>query len=168
MPFPNRPRVSRETRLLLATVFFSLVALWVLARIRFPEQPHTPNPVAPLLTQLAPDTAFEDLARAVFELEPKAASALTMISVQRPSLAIRSGDETQLIPSLRFRDDAVVALIDTPTGASITGGTLVAHDPVTGLAVLRTASSDLPQVRTWTPQRIGYPRYVLVSDVSQG
>jgi len=145
-----------------------MIALWVLARIRFPEQPHAPNPVAPLLTQLAPDTAFEDLARTVFELEPKAASALTMISVQRPSLAIRSGDETQLIPSLRFRDDAVVALIDTPTGASISGGTLVAHDPVTGLAVLRTASSELPQVRTWTPQRIGYPRYVLVSDVSQG
>src|SRR5262245_22409325 len=102
MPFPHRPRVSRETRLLLATVFFSMIALWVLARIRFPEQPHAPNPVAPLLTQLAPDTAFEDLARAVYELEPKAASALTMISVQHPSLAIRSVDESAWVWHLQF------------------------------------------------------------------
>src|SRR5262245_18313549 len=162
MPFPVRPRVSRETRLLLATVFFSLAALWVLARIRFPEQPRTPNPVAPLLTQLAPGRAFEDLERAVFELEPQAAAALTMISVRRPSLAVRTGDETQLIPSLRFLEDAVLALIDTPTSASITGGTLVAHDPSTGLAVLRTASAELPQIHTWTPQSTGYPRFVLV------
>jgi S1-C subfamily serine protease len=69
--------------------------------------------------------------------------------------------------SLQFRDDAVVALIDTPVGVSISGGTLVAHDPVTGLAVVRTASSELPVVRTWTPQGLDYPRYVFVSDVSQ-
>src|SRR5215510_13754888 len=105
MPFPDRPRVSRETRLLLTTVLFSLAALWVLARIRFPERPRTPNPVAPLLTQLEPATAFEDLERAVFELEPQVAPALTMLSVQRPGPAPRSDDERQLIPSLRFRDD---------------------------------------------------------------
>ena len=34
------------------------------------------NPVAPLLTQLAPGTAFEDLERAVFGLEPQVVPAL--------------------------------------------------------------------------------------------
>src|SRR5215510_12523206 len=136
MPFPDRPRVSRETRLLLMTVFLSLAALWVLARIRFPERPRTPNPVEPLLTQLAPGTAFEDLERAVFEVEPKVASALQVISLQTAGSSVSLDGGVQSIQSLRFRDDTVVALIDAAVAASITDGALVAHDPVTGLALL--------------------------------
>jgi hypothetical protein len=150
------------------TLFLSLAALWVLARIRFPEQPRTPNPVAPLLTQLAPGTAFEDLERTVFELEPQVVPALHMLSVRQAGDMGGVGGQGQSIPSLRFRNDAVVALIDTPATVSITGGTLVAHDSVTGLSVLQTSSSDFQPIRTWTPQRIDYPRYVLASDVSQG
>jgi hypothetical protein len=149
-------------------LFLSLAALWVLARIRFPEQPRTPNPVAPLLTQLAPSTAFEDLERAVFALEPQVVPALHMIRVRRAVPVGGLGGEERSIPSLRFRNDAVVALIDTPAITSVTGGTLVAHDPVTGLSVLQTSSFDLPAVRMWTAQQIDYPRYVLVTDVSHG
>jgi hypothetical protein len=150
------------------TVFLSLAALWVLGRIRFPERPRTPNPVAPLLTQLAPGTAFEDLERTVFELEPKVASALQVISVQPAGSSGSLDGGVQSILSLRFRDDAVVALIDAAVAASITDGALVAHDPVTGLALLRTAGSETPPIWTWTPQSMDYPRYLLVSDVSQG
>jgi hypothetical protein len=163
-----RPRVSRETRLLLTTVFLSLAALWVLARIRFPERPRTPNPVAPLLTQLTPGTVFEEFERAVFELEPRVASALHVILARRAGSGGGWGGEGQSIPSLRFRSDAVLALIDNTTGTSITGGTLVAHDRATGLAILRTANSELPSLEPWTPQRTDYPRYFLVSDVTQG
>jgi hypothetical protein len=163
-----RPRVSRETRLLLTTVFLSLAALWVLARIRFPERPRTPNPVAPLLTQLTPGSVFEDLERAVFELEPHVASVLQVILVQRAGSAGGWGGEGQSISSLRFRSDAVVALIDNTAGTAITGGTLVAYDRATGLAILRTASSEFPSIETWKPQPTGYPRYFLVSDVTQG
>jgi hypothetical protein len=171
MAFPDRarPRVSRETRLLLTTVFLSIAALWVLARIRFPERPATPNPVTPLLAQLSPRRVlFEDLERAVFELEPEALSALHVLSVQPAGPAGGWDGSGHSIASLRFRDDAVVALMDTVVGVSITGGKLLAHDPVTGLAVIRTASSELPPLRTWTPQSTDYPRYVLVSDASQG
>ena len=166
IPDLPRPRVSRETRLLLLTVFLSLATLWVLGRIRFPDRPRTANPVAPLLTQLARGTAFEDIERAVHDMEPQVMSALQVISMERAGSAGGKGG-AQSIPSLRFRDDAVVALIDNVGGASITGGTLVARDPVTGLAVLRTASSELPSIQTWTPQGLDYPRYVLVSDVLQ-
>src|SRR5262245_64238837 len=145
MAFPGlpRPRVSRETRLLLLTVFLSLATLWVLGRIRFPELPRVASPVAPLLTQLQRGTAFEDIERAVYELEPEVMPALHIISMERAGTAAGKGGAGQSIPSLRFRDDAVVALIDSVAGA-ITGGMLVAHDPLTGLAVLRTASSPLP------------------------
>jgi len=33
-----RPRVSRETRMLITTIVISIVALWVLSRVRFPER----------------------------------------------------------------------------------------------------------------------------------
>jgi hypothetical protein len=150
------------------TVFLSLAALWVLARIRFPERPRPSNPVAPLLTQLMPGAAFENLERAVFELEPRVASVLHVISVQRSGSDSGSSDGGRTISSFRFRNDAVVTLIDAVAGTSITGGTLVAHDRVTGLAVLHTATAELPSIETWTPERIDYPHYFLVSDVSQG
>src|SRR5688572_3299582 len=67
----SRPSVSRETRLLLLTALFALLALWVLARLRFPERPITANPVPPILSQLVPAPGFEDLASAVFNLQSR-------------------------------------------------------------------------------------------------
>ena len=48
-----RSRVSRETRQLLIAALVALLALWVLARIRFPGQPVSPNPIPSLLSQLS-------------------------------------------------------------------------------------------------------------------
>lgn len=53
----RRSRISRDTRLLLITVCIAVAALWVLARLRFPDRPATANPIPPLLTQLAPRAA---------------------------------------------------------------------------------------------------------------
>lgn len=161
------PRVSRETRRLLATVLLSLAALWVLARIRFPEQPPTPDPVAPLLRQLSPRTTFEDLERAVLELEPEVLPALLVISAEATLPAGNGSLRRQAVASLRFRDDAAVALIEAEAGAP-TGVTLLARDPASGLAVVQTASSAAPALRTWTPRRMEYPRYVMVSEASHG
>jgi hypothetical protein len=87
------PRVSRETRLLLTTALLAVVALWVLARIRFPDQP-AGTPVQPLLTQLAPRPAFDNLASEIAQLRPRI--------------------EPLLIGSaLRIRDDAAVTLLDS-------------------------------------------------------
>ena len=47
-PFSSyRPRVSRESRLLLTTGAAAILALWVLARVRFDDPAVTRNPVAP-------------------------------------------------------------------------------------------------------------------------
>ena len=48
----HRPRISRETRLLLTTAFLAVAVLWGLARVRFPDRPASPNPDPPLLTPL--------------------------------------------------------------------------------------------------------------------
>src|SRR3990172_11387893 len=82
---PHRPRVSRETRLLLITVLISIVTLWVLARVRFPDRPVTPNPVPPLLAQLPARPAFEDLAFTVAEVESGLVLSLLALELeQRP------------------------------------------------------------------------------------
>ena len=59
---PQSGRLSRETRQLLTAALLALVALWVLARIRFPDQPATPNPLPSLLSQLSPVPRFANLA----------------------------------------------------------------------------------------------------------
>ena len=57
-----RSRVSRETRQLLIAALIALLALWVLARIRFPGQPVNPNPIPSLLSQLSSVPRFANLA----------------------------------------------------------------------------------------------------------
>lgn len=158
-------RVSRDTRRLLATVLLSLAALWILARIRFPERPPTPNPVAPVLTQIAPRAAFEDLERAVFEMEPVVSPALVVLRAERraPGGALRE----QPVASLRFRSDAVLALTDGAGASPAPGVSLAARDRASGLTVYRTPPSELSSPKTWTPQTLDYPRYVLVSDTLQ-
>jgi len=59
---PYRPRVSRETRLLLIAGVLAVAALWLLARIRFPERDVSPNPLPSVLSQLASGPKYDDLA----------------------------------------------------------------------------------------------------------
>ena len=78
---PYRPRVSRETRLLLIAGVTAVAALWLLARIRFPERPATPNPVPSVLSQLASGPKYDDLAGEIAQLH-----ARLQPSAERPRL----------------------------------------------------------------------------------
>ena len=157
---PSRPRVSRETRLLFITVLVAIVALWVLARIRFPDQPATPSPVPQLLTQLADRTGFEDLAVEVAGLESRLASSL---------LALEFAQD--VLPALRIHNDVVVALLATASGVEgaqpPAGPIVLARDPASGLAVIQVPTAPAPALPLWSPPRMQYPRYLLVSDVSR-
>ena len=156
---PPRPRVSRETRLLFITVLVAIVALWVLARLRFPDQPDMLNPVPQLLTQLADRTGFEDLAVEVAGLESRLASSLVALEFAQ-----------DVAPGLRIHDDIVVALLPPaggPVGTpSAAGLTVLARDPASGLAVIRVPPARAVALPLWSPQQLEYPRYLLVSDVS--
>ena len=145
--------MSRETRLLFITVLVAVVTLWVLARIRYPGQPATPNPVPSLLTQLAPRAGFEDLAVEVAGLESRLAPSL---------VALESGQD--VLPALRIRDDVVVARLTSNLTPKLT---VLARDPASGLAVIRVPAAPAPALALWSPQRMQYPRYLIVSDVSR-
>lgn len=169
---PPRPRVSRETRLLFITVLISIVTLWVLARVRFPERPVTPNPVPPLLAQLPARPAFEDLVFAVAELESRLVPSLLAIEIeQRPPSGDQPAVAQDVIPALRIRDDVAVALLETTTGVARARRpadlTLLARDPASGLAVIRVQAAPAPVLTVWSPQRLQYPRYLIVSNISR-
>lgn len=164
----HRPRVSRETRLLLGIVLLSVSTLWVLARIRFPDRPPTPNPVPPVLAQLAPPPPMEAIASSLAELQPRIEQAVIALGVGWPPG--RLGEvPSATIPALRFRDDLAMTILDGAKAdeqAAAVNAEVVGHDPVSGLAVVRVAYAAVPALSLWSPMQMQYPRFLVAADVS--
>jgi len=167
---PKHPSVSRDTRLLFAVILISVAMLWVLARIRFPDRPPPPNPVAPVLAQLAPPSAFDDIAASVAQLEPRLRDSVIALDVWRQS-GRPPHSASGVVPALRFRDDLAVALMRPDVEAfevtSHSGIEEVARDPVSHLAVIRTSEGIAPLLSTWSPRRFDYPRFLLAADTTR-
>jgi hypothetical protein len=164
---PYRPRVSRETRLLLTAGVMAVAALWLLARIRFPERPVTPNPVPSVLSQLAGGPKYDDLAGEIAQLQTHLQPSL--LTLDAPSAVLGSVQTASRTTAIRLRDDLAIALV--PSGSNRDGwndATIVVRDAASGLAVVRVpvpipTSPPVP----WTPrQHPQQPRYLVASDVS--
>jgi hypothetical protein len=171
----RRPPLARETRLLLMTILVSLAALWVLARIRFAERPVTPNPITPVLTQLAPPPVFEQLSSAVFQVESRLSPLLMGIEVRRRASAGEQGPD--VIPALRLDGDIAVALLNQSGSADdadlVSGVKVIAMDPTTGLAVLgvpvgEPSAEPFAAPVPWSPRRPEYPRFLVAGEISSG
>lgn len=166
---PFRPRVSRETRMLLTTAFIGLAALWVLARIRFPDQPATPNPVPPLLTQITVGAKFDDLASEISQIQSRLDSYLLALGVP-PSGQDGATSGTPYLPvALRIRDDAAVTLFDTTKTSEHAGlgSPVIGSDAASGLAVVGVPTAPPLAREVWSPQRLQRPRYLIASDVGR-
>ena len=162
---PYRPRVSRETRLLLTAGLMAVAALWLLARIRFPERPVTPNPVPSVLSQLASVPKYDDLAGEIAQLLARLQPSLLALDVPTAVGSLQTSPRTAAI---RLRDDLAVTLV--PPGSSRerwNDAPIVAHDAASGLAVVHVpiSLSSSPPV-PWTPRQPQQPRYFVASDVS--
>jgi hypothetical protein len=155
---PYRPRVSRETRLLLTTAVLAMTALWLLARIRFPDRPVSPNPVQPLLTQLASGPSFSDLAAEVTLLEPRVRASLLALDLDT------GGATPERRPALRVRDDVVVMV--TPLGGHSPVPPAAVRDPASGLTVvLMPPPEPATPVSVWSPTRLEQARYLMATDM---
>jgi hypothetical protein len=141
----GQPVISRETRRLLITIVVSVTALWVLARIRFQERPVTSTPVPTVLAQLRPAPDYADLARAIADIRPGIAAAV--------STSAGGG------AALRIREDAAVTLAPGSTD------TVLSVDRPTGLAIVRHAHGNMPGVMPWVPRLLDYPRYLIATDL---
>ena len=149
----TRPRVSRETRRLLAAAGLALLALWILARLRFPERPPSPNPVAPVLTQISPPSTFAGLAQETARVEQRIAPLFAAVTWRLP------GEENaRAYPAWPWRDDLAIAML--PSASAVPArDDIRTVDPPTGLALVRVAPPDGPPGTIWTPDRLDIPRY---------
>jgi hypothetical protein len=147
-----RPRVSRETRLLLTAGVAAVTVLWLLARVRFDDRPVTPNPVPSVLGQLNSGARYDTLASEIADLQSRLAPWLVVVDDQ--------------IAAFRWRDDLAIALV--PGEGRLERrrpANTQALDPGTGLAVIRVsdrAPASLPP--QWTPRDPRQPRYVAGTD----
>ncbi len=148
-----RPRVSRETRRLLAAAGLALLALWILARLRFPEQPSSPNPVTPVLTQISPPTTFASLAQEAARVEQRIAPLFSVVPWQPPA-----EEHLRAYPAWPWRDDLAIALL--PAAATTPArDDIKTVDPPTSLALVRIGRHEGPPGAIWTPDRLDVPRY---------
>jgi hypothetical protein len=157
----RRPSVSRDTRALLITMLVSITALWGLARLRFPERPMGPNPVPPVLAQLAPASPLESFAGAVRDLEPKILPTLVVLS--------GDGEDRDAAIGLRLPDGLVATFADVATWEH-EAALLIARNDATGLSIFPAPTSEFPTVlRQWTHWAPNpSPRFLLAAESSRG
>lgn len=146
-----RPRVSRETRRVLATAFLAVLVLLVLARLRFPDRPPAVNPVPVILDQLTDRASFAQLASRVAEIRDDLAASLLQQA------------------GLRIRDDLAVTIAPRPAGDGGDRPGLIAEDRGSGLILTQTAAdtrAELPLL--WSPRELSQPRYLLATSPAPG
>ena len=149
-----RSRVSRETRQLLTAALVALLALWVLARIRFPGPPSGPNPIPNLLAQLSTPPRFASLGGEIAELQGRLASSWLSIPVSTDDSA-ESG--SRRLPAMRLqRSTAVIGLRSSdrlPNEREV-----LAFDRASGLAAGSPGYLPLAGAGTWlTPLPVNFP-----------
>jgi S1-C subfamily serine protease len=156
-----RGRVSRETRQLLMAALVALLALWVLARVRFPGPPSSPNPIPTLLSQLSPAPRFASLAGEIAELHGRLASSWLATPVIAADESTGTG--SRQLTAMRLQRNTAVMLLRT--GDRLRNERdLVASDPVTGLALIRADGDSQPAgVPPWMPQSLQAPRYLMAT-----
>jgi hypothetical protein len=161
-----RSSISRETRLLLTIALVATAILWVLARLRFPERVSTPNPVTPVLAQLSPPGAFEDIAASLNQMRSRLAPALLRVAVGAPG-----GQMSGTATALRFRDHLAVLLLPD-AGARVALESIafaeVGRDRASGLAVLRIPEADFSPVVVGVLRRPEAARILLAAVASGG
>ena len=150
---PYRPKVSRETRLLLTAAVLAIAVLWLLARIRFQGLPTTPNPIPAVLSQLSSSPRYDDLAGQLAQIQSRLQPSLLLLDAA--STVSPQG------AAIRLRDDLVVTWLPAATRSGAWRGTTVlAHDPASGLAVASSmAAGAVPLPLPWIPRRLQQPRY---------
>ena len=145
MTIYRHPPISRETRLLLITVFVSIAALWALARIRFQERPATAAAVPPVLAQFRPSSGFDDLARLIADVRPGITAAVFASDRGAPALRIGPNVAVTLVPAVDRH---------------------LASDRATGLTLLRSSVENAPGLMPWAPRILDYPRYLVIADLA--
>jgi hypothetical protein len=140
--------------------------LWVLARLRFPERASTPNPVSPVLAQLSPPGAFEDITTSLNQLRARVAPALLRVQVRAPG-----GQIVGTATALRFRDHLAVLLL-SDAGSQVALESIAfaeaGRDRASGLAVLRIPEAEFNPIPVNVLRRPESARVLVAAGASGG
>jgi hypothetical protein len=160
-----RPRVSRETRLLLTAALVAVAVLWLLARVRFRDRPTPPSPIPAVLGQLSDGPTLDDLASEVGAVATRIRAAVVAVDVG--SAGALAATPPARVAALRVRDDVAVAWMSAPAGPAPPG--LIAIDRAAGLALLRAPGlRPTPPPAAWAPRGPAGPRYVMATAILGG
>jgi S1-C subfamily serine protease len=180
---PHRPggRVSRETRLLIATVTVSVLVLLLLSRFRFDEPSSIPAAAPAPLQRLAARATYDELAAIVAGIERNVSPSLVVLRLS-PQADTTPRDLIQVLRSAPtdegVRHVAALRLDETTAIAAILPGTrilgmvgqaddapppeIIAADPVRRLALVRVPPVAAAGGRPLTLSDIQPPTYVVV------
>jgi hypothetical protein len=161
----SRPHVSRETRLLLTIALVSVASLWLLARVRYPDRPATPNPVPPVLAPFVPPSPLDAIAAAVREVEPRLTPALLVLDRRFQPISGGGSGQGELT-ALRLRDDLAVVLLAPPDPKDRTRGKqgpVVARDGASGVALVAVPAAPAPPLVQWTAARRPTARFLIAA-----
>lgn len=177
-------QLSRETRLLLATITMSAIALIVLGQFRFPAE-DLAQPVAvpaPALERLAALATYEELAGIIARLETRVQPAVVVLRIrnEQSTRAVSVGDllegrdrpAVRFVPALRVRSDLAVAILaagDEVEAAGADGeATLEVRDLLRSLALVRVP--PLATDENWRPRTsvlARSPSYVVAAEAAR-
>jgi hypothetical protein len=100
----RRPRVARETRLLISVALLAVVALWALARLRFPERSPAQQVVPPILAPLVARQGFTGLESQLSDSTSRISPSLAAIAVEAAD-----GSSRRYAAAVRLHDEVVVS-----------------------------------------------------------
>jgi hypothetical protein len=184
----GRWRVSRESRLLLLTVAVCIVALVLLARLRFPASPpvvESPAAAPAPLERLAARASYDALAADIERVEPIIAPSLIVLRVAAPLPSAPRDVHDALVPSdapplvrhvaaVRIGRDIAVAAIDSGTRidgivGERTSGTasVLSVDPVRRIGLVRVPEAPVRQLPQLPLASLPTPLYVVVVEGTQ-
>ncbi len=164
---PYRPRIARETRLLLITALLAVTALWVLARVRLADLPAASNPVPQVLSQFAGGPRDADLTAQIYLLQSRLEPLLLPLEFRAAESLMPSTAPAQRM-GFRIQEDLAITLL--PPGRTLSEAEddprTVSHDAASGLAIVRVpvgppVSAPVP----WSAPRTAQPQYLFVTDV---
>jgi hypothetical protein len=130
-----------EFRLLAITIVVSVMMLFLLARLRFPERAERtaepqPAPAAPL-ARLAARATYDELASILRRIDRQAATA---VSPARGNIEGADGKPVEVVvPAVRLAEEYAVALFGPQRQPAAGGATPVVFDAPRGLALLPSA-----------------------------
>jgi hypothetical protein len=176
-------QVTRETRLLAATLFVSIVVLFLLARFQYPAPEPDGTAATQPLERLTAVAEYDELANAIWKLQPRALPSLITLRVVpdetraafEPFAWRAPGvDLPQFVPGLRVRDDRAIAIL--PPGARVQAmigsreaPTIMSADPVRGVALLKVTPQPTAALLIWDSGVLAdTPRYVAAAEGTLG